>query len=170
MGVNQSHEGVRVAQAIIALALLTGTSAARHRRELDHRPVQRDGLAPVQQHDQPVRRPRLRERCRPRRSGAASSASRSERIPDRSGWAYDQIVEGIRSGAIRGLWIAGTNGAHSWIDQSDFRALLGELDFLCVQDLYADTETARCAHLVLPAAGWGEKDGTFINSERRIGS
>jgi assimilatory nitrate reductase catalytic subunit len=49
-----------------------------------------------------------------------------------------------------------------------FRALLAKLDFLCVQDLYTDTETARLAHLVLPAAGWGEKEGTFINSERRV--
>jgi assimilatory nitrate reductase catalytic subunit len=46
---------------------------------------------------------------------------------------------------------------------------LKRLDFLVVQDMYASTETARLAHLVLPAAGWGEKEGTFINSERRIG-
>jgi anaerobic selenocysteine-containing dehydrogenase len=38
-----------------------------------------------------------------------------------------------------------------------------------VQDLYPTTETARRADLVLPAAGWGEKEGTFINSERRVG-
>jgi predicted molibdopterin-dependent oxidoreductase YjgC len=37
-----------------------------------------------------------------------------------------------------------------------------------VQDMYHTTETAQCAHLVLPAAAWGEKEGTFINSERRI--
>ena len=47
--------------------------------------------------------------------------------------------------------------------------MLGRLDFLVVQDMYATTETAQLAHLVLPAAGWGEKEGTFINSERRIG-
>ncbi|HEX9889808.1 MAG TPA: molybdopterin dinucleotide binding domain-containing protein, partial [Nitriliruptorales bacterium] len=47
--------------------------------------------------------------------------------------------------------------------------LLGQLEFLVVQDLYPTTETARLADLVLPAAGWGEKEGTFINSERRIG-
>jgi assimilatory nitrate reductase catalytic subunit len=49
------------------------------------------------------------------------------------------------------------------------RDVLERLDFLVVQDMYHSTETARLAHLVLPAAGWGEKDGTFINSERRIG-
>jgi assimilatory nitrate reductase catalytic subunit len=46
---------------------------------------------------------------------------------------------------------------------------LRKLEFLVVQDMYASTETAQLADLVLPAAGWGEKDGTFINSERRIG-
>jgi len=44
-----------------------------------------------------------------------------------------------------------------------------KLDFLVVQDIYHSTETAQLAHLVLPAAGWGEKEGTLINSERRIG-
>jgi assimilatory nitrate reductase catalytic subunit len=43
------------------------------------------------------------------------------------------------------------------------------LDFLVVQDMYHSTETADFADLILPAAGWGEKEGTFINSERRIG-
>ena len=78
-------------------------------------------------------------------------------------------VDGIESGTIRGLWIIATNPAHSWIDQQRFNGLLDELDLLVVQDLYSDTETARRSDLFLPAAGWGEKDGTFINSERRVG-
>jgi assimilatory nitrate reductase catalytic subunit len=49
------------------------------------------------------------------------------------------------------------------------REIFGKLDFLVVQDMYHSTETAQAAHLVLPAGGWGEKEGTFINSERRIG-
>jgi assimilatory nitrate reductase catalytic subunit len=47
---------------------------------------------------------------------------------------------------------------------------MDKLDFLVVQDMYATTETAQLADLVLPAAGWGEKEGTFINSERRVGA
>ena len=47
--------------------------------------------------------------------------------------------------------------------------MLGKLDFLVVQDMYHSTETAARPTLLLPAAGWGEKEGTFINSERRIG-
>jgi assimilatory nitrate reductase catalytic subunit len=49
------------------------------------------------------------------------------------------------------------------------RDVLDRLEFLVVQDMYHTTETAQQAHLVLPAAGWGEKEGTFINSERRVG-
>jgi assimilatory nitrate reductase catalytic subunit len=62
-----------------------------------------------------------------------------------------------------------TNTAHSWINQHLAADILDRLEFLIVQDMYHTTETAQVADLVLPAAGWAEKDGTFINSERRIG-
>ncbi|MBC8041076.1 MAG: molybdopterin oxidoreductase family protein, partial [Opitutaceae bacterium] len=92
-----------------------------------------------------------------------------ERIPSTPSKAYDQIIDGIEAGDIRALWIIATNTAHSWIDQSRFARLRQNLDFLVVQDMYATTESARMADLVLPAAGWGEKEGFFINSERRLG-
>jgi len=169
MGVNQSHEGVRVAQAIIALALLTG-NIGRPGTGANSITGQCNAMGSrLFSNTTNLLGGRDFASATDRADVAQILGIPAERIPDRTGWAYDQIVEGIRSGAIRGLWIAGTNGAHSWIDQSDFRALLDRLDFVCVQDLYADTETAQRAHLVLPAAGWGEKDGTFINSERRIG-
>jgi assimilatory nitrate reductase catalytic subunit len=78
-------------------------------------------------------------------------------------------MEGILAGRIKGLWVVCTNTAHSWINQHACHDILDRLDFLVVQDMYATTETARRADLLLPAAGWGEKDGTFINSERRLG-
>ena len=90
-------------------------------------------------------------------------------IPTTPSWAYDQIIDGIESGDIRGLWVIATNTSHSWIDQKRFQRLVGKLDFLVVQDLFSTTETAQYADLILPAAGWGEKEGTFINSERRFG-
>jgi assimilatory nitrate reductase catalytic subunit len=83
--------------------------------------------------------------------------------------AYDQIIDAIDEGKIKGLWIIATNGAHSWIDQNRYNELMKKLDFLVVQDMFHTTESAQQADLVLPAAGWGEKDGTLINSERRIG-
>jgi assimilatory nitrate reductase catalytic subunit len=51
---------------------------------------------------------------------------------------------------------------------ADTKVLLGRLEFLVVQDMYFTTETAAHADMILPAAGWGEKEGTFINSERRL--
>jgi assimilatory nitrate reductase catalytic subunit len=92
-----------------------------------------------------------------------------ETIPDQNSLAYDQIVQGIADGKIKGLWVIATNSSHSWIDQKNFNALTDKLDFLVVQEMFTTTETAQRAHLILPAAGWGEKEGTFINSERRFG-
>src|SRR5690606_32635770 len=91
------------------------------------------------------------------------------RIPDRASLAYDQILEEILAGRIKALWVIATNPAHSWINQNHLRDVLGRLECLVVQDMYHDTETARLADILLPAAAWGEKEGTFINSERRIG-
>ncbi|MFK7819109.1 MAG: molybdopterin oxidoreductase family protein, partial [Planctomycetaceae bacterium] len=90
-------------------------------------------------------------------------------IPREASWSYDRIMSGIDAGEIKGLWIICTNPAHSWIDQNKARETLKKLDYLVVQDIYHSTETTQLADLVLPAAGWSEKDGTFINSERRIG-
>lgn len=92
-----------------------------------------------------------------------------QRIPEQSSSAYDQIVEGIGTGAIRGVWIIATNTSPAWIQSARLSPWAEKLDFLVVQDLYATSDAACRAHLVLPSAGWGEKDGTLINSERRIG-
>jgi assimilatory nitrate reductase catalytic subunit len=93
----------------------------------------------------------------------------STRIPAKNGWPYHKIIEGIKKGDIKGLWVIATNPAHSWINQSELHQIIKKLDFLVVQDMYHTTETAQVADLILPAAGWGEKEGVFINSERRLG-
>jgi anaerobic selenocysteine-containing dehydrogenase len=169
MGVNQSHEGVRTAQAIINLALMTGN-------------IGRPGTGANS----------ITGQCNAMGSRLFSNttnllghhdfADAGDRahvasilgidaglIPDRAGLAYDQIVEAILDGTIKGLWVVATNSAHSWVNQSMLHDVLDRLEFLVVQDMYSTTETAQRANLVLPAAGWGEKEGTFINSERRIG-
>ncbi len=169
MGVNQSYEGVRVAQSIINLALMTGN-------------IGRPGTGANS----------ITGQCNAMGSrlfsnttglfGARDFANAEHRaeiadllgidvasIPSEPSWAYDQIMEGIHKGQIKGLWVVATNTAHSWINQADAHELLSKLDFLVVQDMYGSTETAAFADLVLPAAGWGEKDGLFINSERRLG-
>lgn len=169
MGVNQSHEGVRVAQAIINIALLTG-NIGRPGTGANSITGQCNAMGSrlfanttnlLGGHDFTS----ADHRAKVARILGIDPA----RIPARNGLAYDQILQGIARGTIRGLWIVGTNSAHSWINQSDARDLLARLDLLIVQDMYATTETAQLAHIVLPAAGWAEKDGTFINSERRLG-
>ncbi len=169
MGVNQSHEGVRLAQALINLALITGNigrpgtganSITGQCNAMGSR-LFSNTTALLGGHDFASAEHRSKV--------AAAIGVDEERIPRQGSLAYDQILEGVLRGKIKGLWIVATNTAHSWINQSDVQEIFQRLDFLVVQDMYHSTETARLADLVLPAAGWGEKEGTFINSERRIG-
>ncbi|MBI5772817.1 MAG: nitrate reductase [Verrucomicrobia bacterium] len=169
MGVNQSHEAVRTAQAIINLALMTGN-------------IGRPGTGPNS----------VTGQCNAMGSRLYANASGLlggrdflnaehraevaqllhlpvERIPAKNSLAYDQILEAVAEGKIKGLWVIATNTAHSWIDSARATGALDQLEFLVVQDMFTTTDTARHAHLILPAAGWGEKEGTFINSERRFG-
>jgi assimilatory nitrate reductase catalytic subunit len=92
-----------------------------------------------------------------------------DRIPDRNGLPYHRIIEEIDRGTIKGLWVVATNPVHSWINKNAALEALSKLDFLVVQDLYSTTDTARHADLVLAAAASTEKEGTVINSERRLG-
>lgn len=169
MGVNQGHQATRTAQALINLALLTGnigkpgTGANSITGQCNAMGSRLFSLTTSLPAGRRFDIPEHREET------ARLWGLPVDRIPDQVGWAYDQIMEGIEAGVIQGLWVVATNTAHSWINQSRGRKALEKLDFLVVQDMYHDTETARLAHLVLPAAGWGEKEGTFINSERRIG-
>jgi len=78
-----------------------------------------------------------------------------------------QIIEGAHQGHVRALFVMGENPAFNLPDSGFAREALEKLDFLVVQDLFM-TETAELAHVVLPAMGWAEKDGTYTNLERRI--
>jgi anaerobic selenocysteine-containing dehydrogenase len=169
MGVNQSHEGVRVAQALIALCLLTGNiGRPGHGAQLHHRAVQRHGgrgssaTPPTCSGGTASTTPSIGRRWR---TSSRSTRPSSRRTPV---WRTTRSSRPILKGEIKGLWVVATNPAHSWINQADARDVLGRLDFLVVQDMYDSSETADLADLILPAGGWGEKEGCFINSERRI--
>jgi assimilatory nitrate reductase catalytic subunit len=169
MGVNQGHESTRTAQAIINLALLTGSigkpgtganSITGQCNAMGSRLfANATGLFAGRDFLNPAHRAEV----------ACILGIPEVRIPQRNSLAYDQIIERVREGRIKGLWVIGTNPSHSWIGQDALNDTLRRLEFLVVQDAYTTTETARQAHLLLPAAAWGEKEGTFINSERRIG-
>jgi assimilatory nitrate reductase catalytic subunit len=82
--------------------------------------------------------------------------------------AYPDIVEAAVSRKIRALWIIATNPIVSFPNLDLLEQSLETLDFLVVQDGFHPTPTSALAHLVLPAAIWGEKEGTYTNSERRV--
>jgi assimilatory nitrate reductase catalytic subunit len=170
MGVNQSYQGVRTAQSLINLALMTGNigrpgtganSITGQCNAMGSRLFSNTtSLLGGHEFQNPEHRAKV----------ASLLNIPQQCIPSEPSWAYPEIMSAVLAGKIKGLWIVATNPAHSWINQDQANDIFDRLDFLVVQDMYSTTETARIADLVLPAASWGEKDGTFINSERRIGT
>ena len=194
MGVNQSHESTRTAQAIINLALMTG-NIGKPGTGANSITGQCNAMGSrLYANVTSLIGGRDFMKAEHRAHVAKLLNIPVENIPAKLPWAYDQIIEGIRDGKIKALWVIATNPTHSWgarlvgsrgresapSDQSGLRRLTSaatentdsifdQLDFLVVQDMFTTTDTAQRADLLLPAAGWGEKEGTFINSERRIG-
>ena len=168
MGVNHSTKGTETVNAINNLALITGQ-------------IGRAGAAPFS----------ITGPCNAmgtREAGFASSlpgyrkfenaSDRQdlarlwnvpvERIPTARGLAYPDIIEAALDRRIRALWIVATNPIVSFPNLRALQQALESLDFLVVQDGYHPTPTSEYAHLMLPAAMWGEKEGTYTNSERRV--
>ena len=167
MGVNHSTKGTETVNAICNLSLLTGKIGhagsspfsitgqcnAMGTRETGFTA----GMPGYRKFDDPKDRAEL----------AALWNIDESRLPLKRGFAYPDIVEGAVQGKIRALWIIATNPLVSFPNQDVLRHAMGNLDFLVVQDGYHPTPTTELAHLVLPAAIWGEKEGTYTNSERR---
>jgi assimilatory nitrate reductase catalytic subunit len=78
------------------------------------------------------------------------------------------MFQAIADGRIKALWVMGTNPAVSLPRADAVREALAKLELLVVSENVASNDTSRVAHVRLPAAAWGEKDGTVTNSERRI--
>jgi len=168
MGVNHSSIGTETVNAINNLALLTGN-------------IGRPGASPLsitgQCNAMGTREAgftsglpgyRKFESEKDRAEIAALWNVPVERIPAKRGLAYPDIIEAILAKKIRALWIIATNPIVSYPNVDVLRQALGNLDFLVVQDGFHPTPTSELAHMVLPAAIWGEKEGTYTNSERRV--
>ncbi len=84
------------------------------------------------------------------------------------GIAATELVEALEEDRVKVVWIVATNPVVSQPDAARFAAALKRAELVIVQDAYHPTETGALAHVVLPAAGWAEKDGTQTNSERRV--
>ncbi|HEY4722165.1 MAG TPA: molybdopterin-dependent oxidoreductase, partial [Anaerolineae bacterium] len=89
-------------------------------------------------------------------------------FPTKRGLFQTDIFPAIETGAIKGLWIIATNPMTSMPNTNRIRRTLEKLEFLVVQDAYADVETNEYSHAFLPAAVWAEKEGCFTNTERRV--
>lgn len=168
MGVNHSTKGAETVNAINNLALITGK-------------VGKTGASPFS----------ITGQCNAmgtREAGFASSLpgyrkfdsapDREElaalwrvdpaRIPTSRGLAYPDIIEAVIAKRIRALWVIATNPVVSFPNFGVLQQSLDGLDFLVVQDGFHPTPTTELADVMLPAAIWGEKEGTYTNSERRV--
>ena len=92
----------------------------------------------------------------------------SPRIAARPGLKAVELFEAMHAGRIKAVWIMATNPVVSLPDADRAREALRRCELVVVSDCAADTDTTALAHVLLPAASWGEKDGTVTNSERRI--
>ncbi len=89
-------------------------------------------------------------------------------MPDAPGLKAVEMFRAVGDGSIKALWIIHTNPAVSMPEADAVRAAIAGCDFVVVSDVTGATDTARLAHVLLPAAAWAEKDGTVTNSDRTI--
>jgi assimilatory nitrate reductase catalytic subunit len=166
MGVNHSAQGTHTVTLLNTLALLTGNvgrpgaspfSITGQCNAMGTREAGFTASMPgYRAYDDPTQRAEL----------AALWDIDESRLPVARGRAYPDIVDGVVEGRIKGLWIIATNPPVSFPHRERLEEALRGLDLLVVQDGFA-TPTTALADVVLPAAIWGEKDGTYTNSERR---
>ncbi len=111
---------------------------------------------------------RMLEKPEHRREVADFWGVDEEFFPPKRGMQQTDIFPAIERGEIKALWIVATNPLTSMPNQPRIRAALRKLEFMVVQDSYRDCETVDYAHVYLPAAVWGEKEGVQTNTERRV--
>ncbi len=92
----------------------------------------------------------------------------SPTMVERPGLKAVDLFKAVGEGRIKALWIMATNPVDSMPEADKVRDAIAACPFVVVSDVTAATDTAALAHVMLPAAAWGEKNGTVTNSERRI--
>ncbi|MDR5775715.1 MULTISPECIES: molybdopterin-dependent oxidoreductase [unclassified Caballeronia] len=92
----------------------------------------------------------------------------SPAIPERAGLKAVDLFNAIEAGRVKAVWIMGTNPVVSLPDGDRVKRALAKCELVVSSDIIEHTDTNACADVLLPALGWGEKDGTVTNSERRI--
>ena len=165
-GINQSSSGTDKGNAIINLHLATGR-------------IGKPGACPFSITGQPNAMGGREVGGLANQLAAHMDFAETDRDRVRRFWDAPNLVSGpgmkavdlfdaIKRGDIKFVWIISTNPLVSMPDADDIRRALQQCDMVVVSDNMANTDTAQYAHVLLPAAGWGEKNGTVTNSERRI--
>jgi len=89
------------------------------------------------------------------------------KLPNKVGLRLTEMFGAVEKGNVKAIYLMGENPVLSDPDAHHIEQALKKVEFLVVQDMFL-TETAKLAHVVLPAASFAEKDGTFTNTERRV--
>jgi ferredoxin-nitrate reductase len=169
MGVNQSSEGTAKVRHIINLHLMTGQ-------------IGKPGAGPFSLTGQPNamggREAGGLSHILPGYRVVKNPSHRAEvetlwnlppgKIASEPGRTVGEMISGLENGEIGVFWVAATNPAVSLPDLVRTKAALRKSPFTVYQDAYYPTETAKYAHVLLPAAQWGEKTGVMTNSERVV--
>jgi assimilatory nitrate reductase catalytic subunit len=167
MGLNQSSSGTAKNTALINLHLATGQ-------------IGRPGAGPFSLTGQPNAMggretggmasllPGHRDPGNPAHRAEIARLWGVDALPATPGKTAIELFEAAARGEIKVLWIACTNPAQSLPDQALVRRALQRCELVILQEAFGDTATAAYADVLLPAASWGEKEGTVTNSERRI--
>ena len=166
-GVNQSSSGTDKVNAIINCHLLSGR-------------IGRPGMGPFSVTGQPnamggreagglaTMLAAHMELDDPEQRRVVQEFWNSPAIASRPGLKAVQLFDAIHRGRIKAVWIMATNPIVSLPHADKAKEALQRCELVIVSDCVQRTDTNAFAHVLLPAAGWGEKDGTVTNSDRRI--
>lgn len=168
MGVNQSYEAVRTAQAIINLALITG-NMGREGTGANSLTGQCNAMGSRMFSNTTALYGGGEYNNKERRKVVADILGMDENmLPTKPTLDYEQIIKGINKGEIKGLWVVCTNPRHSFSNNEEFKKAMKNLDFFVVQDIYEDTDSSKECDLYLPSVPAIKKEGFLINTERRL--
>ena len=168
MGVNQSYEAVRTAQAIINLALITG-NMGREGTGANSLTGQCNAMGSRMFSNTTALYGGGEYNNKERRKVVADILGMDENmLPTKPALDYEQIIKGINKGEIKGLWVVCTNPRHSFSNNEEFKKAMKNLDFFVVQDIYEDTDSSEECDLYLPSVPAIKKEGFLINTERRL--
>lgn len=168
MGVNQSYEAVRTAQAIINLALITG-NMGREGTGANSLTGQCNAMGSRMFSNTTALYGGGEYNNQERRKVVADILGMDENmLPTKPTLDYEQIIKGINNGEIKGLWVVCTNPRHSFSNNEEFKKAMKNLDFFVVQDIYQDTDSSEECDLYLPSVPAIKKEGFLINTERRL--